>query len=1066
MPSVSALQLDCGPGAEAEEKTQHTLTCEGLQANDTIYWTKYDRNLGKITVATCDATGSCQTNFSTRYDVKRPNNITSTLKILDVKRDDTFVEGEWSCVIRSNETASCYVTVVFLPHVGECTVGFNEQSGQVTGRCEMHKVYPSPTCNWYERLEGQETDIPSNQTILTLTQYVDSSSSQIYFRGECMLKRPLPVTAGSYSYKVLIIPGLVEPLVDFTTTKRVAVPAPPVLRNCPQDYVTNADASSCTCATSDLGSPQGSIAWYDPNKNVVLRNTSLILALPFSRVTAEFSGQTYRCGVVHHTGSLSVDYVPKIAAPPNKPKLSGFDKNNVYEIGTTLSLQCLADGGLPAITRVILQCADRPDEEDIHEGGRVIGRLSLTLQDSHKSGECVCSATNGFLTSERVTLPISDILTSDSGKGDKLELWHVIVIAVAGALVLVIIAVVVAVKKCKSRKKSVEHTPLTTAADAHDTSSDGEPATLPTLSETEECGVSKNSGPCAVAETNDCSHGVSSGTSGVREKNRKSKARLANIGQLANGTNPKPENVYNTLPRRAPPKENEYSTIDEASQRAARMARSSSFQNKELKSSLDPQHTDRQAREGLNSENTSLMNQNSAGDHENNSTVEDNDSSDRNKEKQRQTDDNQNTLNPANKLSTPQTPTPSGQSGDTSDLAQTNTTKKNVQKTGAQNPTLSSDSSTDNESRDDRFPVDSDTDKPDTQRETPSISTTGPTTAASTVQDVRNLPSLGPQIQQLSPVPQYSSSDKEMENGKKDSKKISKSEKQATDQEREVDKHSNSNPERQQNQPQQDDRAGNKPKVKPETTQSLSGSATPVPIDGQPSVAEPQQTHTTQPVEDKEPASASASASGGETENRTNTKGDSSSTEIAKEETLAVNPLDNADSSSPHKTGGSDGKQRDLRSSADSPDESKDEDKGTEGHKTASDDSSEGERQPIRAETIKTSPIAISDAHDKIDQRNSSSPAGHHAESSADNEPGRRDAPAGLDLVKSSNPRMEMPKTSFTKESSGQCHNANTSPMLPTYKTLIQIATDNKPKEESLASSTNSTVKHPQAEKL
>ncbi|KAK7502944.1 hypothetical protein BaRGS_00005893 [Batillaria attramentaria] len=394
-------ELDCGPGGEAREGSDHTLTCDGIQDGQPVAWIKTAPVFGDITVASCTDVSSCQSNFTSKYDVTRPSNVSSTLKILDVERDDA-------------------------PDIGECVVGFDEMTSQVNGRCEMHKVYPRPTCSWYQTL-----------------QYVDASKHQIYFRATCDLHSPLPTSPGTYSYKVLITPGLVEPQITYTTTTVVAFPATPTLRNCPQDYVTDADVTSCTCVTTDLGSPQGYLAWYDPSNTIILRNTSLVLTLPFSDVIAENSEATYRCAAVHHTGSPNVSYTPKIAVAPNKPVLSGLKEDADYSVDEFVNAACSANGGKPAITRVILACGERRNQSSSQVGETVVSRLLFKLQGSDKNGlQCACSAANGYFTSENVTvtLKVKGSSTSDSDNGDTKSIDDVgLIVGVLGSVVAALI---------------------------------------------------------------------------------------------------------------------------------------------------------------------------------------------------------------------------------------------------------------------------------------------------------------------------------------------------------------------------------------------------------------------------------------------------------------------------------------------------------------------------------------------------------------------------------------------------------------------------------------------------
>lgn len=440
MPASSGQQLDCGLGGEAVERSEHTLTCGGLQAGGTVQWTKKDQNSVTNAVASCAGSGPCLNNYPSKYEVTRASGTTSILKILQVTRDLSFIGGDWTCTALSSST--CSITVIYPPDHDGCEVRFDETSGKVLGQCVLHKIYPSPTCTWSEQFQGSQwIQIPHNQTTLSETQFVDSSNSQVYIRATCQLHRPLPATVGSYSYKVLVIPGHVEPVVNFTSTNTIRLPVSPSLTSsCPSDYVTDARIASCPCVTSDLGSPPARLAWLDPDGRSVVSASTLTLALTFSDITAVYNGGAYHCEVQHHTGSSRVPYFPKIAVRPNKPTVRDHNNNTAFSPGQTTTLQCAADGGRPAITQLVLQCPGQPDAPGRLEGGMMISSLTLTLAVSHDGTFCTCVADNGYLSSES---GIFVLQVSDGGGG--LSQTTIIIIAVVCCIVLlsVIVAVVV-----------------------------------------------------------------------------------------------------------------------------------------------------------------------------------------------------------------------------------------------------------------------------------------------------------------------------------------------------------------------------------------------------------------------------------------------------------------------------------------------------------------------------------------------------------------------------------------------------------------------------------------------
>ncbi|KAK7502947.1 hypothetical protein BaRGS_00005896 [Batillaria attramentaria] len=98
-----------------------------------------------------------------------------------------------------------------------------------------------------------------------------------------------------------------------SVTVRGLPTSPHISSTCPESYTTDAEAARCTCMTSDLGSPTGTLAWFDPDGNSILSRKTLTLTLPFSYVTSGYNGRPFHCVVLHHTGNSNVSYTPKIA---------------------------------------------------------------------------------------------------------------------------------------------------------------------------------------------------------------------------------------------------------------------------------------------------------------------------------------------------------------------------------------------------------------------------------------------------------------------------------------------------------------------------------------------------------------------------------------------------------------------------------------------------------------------------------------------------------------------------------------------------------------------------------
>ncbi|PVD32626.1 hypothetical protein C0Q70_08069 [Pomacea canaliculata] len=431
------LRLDCGSYGEAIEGAGHLLTCQGLRTGDTVWWIKLSDVHGNISIANCTGDTTCLNKYQDKYEVTRVNE-TSQLQISRVVRDNTFVEGVWMCYTTTEES-HCSIKTVYPPDLGQCQVRFDNTKQKVIGECEIHKIFPKPVCDWFQQILGSnKTSVPSTMTPTTVTPYVNSAGLT-YFRSSCDMELPLPTREGVYFYLLQITPGYQTHNLTFTSTNIVRAPGQPQLLNCPITYVVSTDVASCTCNTSDLGSPRGSLSWRNPEGTTFVEVLDTTLTLRFTDVAPQYNGRPYRCTVNHYTQSKDVEFTPRIAESPGSPFIDGFF--NDYKVNDELNMTCSSRGGIPPIQRVYFACAGQSDMTDMRSGELVTSLLTFRMSDSYRDALCVCFADNGVYTTKNITITLKMAGTDNSpAKNDNtVNIIVGVVVGVAGVITLAVI---------------------------------------------------------------------------------------------------------------------------------------------------------------------------------------------------------------------------------------------------------------------------------------------------------------------------------------------------------------------------------------------------------------------------------------------------------------------------------------------------------------------------------------------------------------------------------------------------------------------------------------------------
>nr|KAG5711666.1 hypothetical protein BaRGS_016848 [Batillaria attramentaria] len=275
----------------------------------------------------------------------------STVRVKEVTRVGETVLGQWRCQ-QTGQQASCSVYQIIYPAVvnrDRCSIVFNESSKLVNARCSIIKAFPMAQCSWFYYREGHTIkDVPGSDTETTFTSY--GQPDRIYYRGECRIhEMPIPKDEGDYVFRVRIMPGGVEPDVDFAGTNRVDGPD--------HVFITpfNTQETSVTLQCFSAGTnPMPEITWHFESIDV-------------SRVDEE---DTYK------DGSYYIRTITIKIGPSDKGRQVNCTAKNPKRINSLKSAQPYYIGGQ----------GPRPDPAEVNRD-----RCSIVFNESSKLVNARCS---------------------------------------------------------------------------------------------------------------------------------------------------------------------------------------------------------------------------------------------------------------------------------------------------------------------------------------------------------------------------------------------------------------------------------------------------------------------------------------------------------------------------------------------------------------------------------------------------------------------------------------------------------------------------------------------------
>ncbi|XP_025103073.1 uncharacterized protein LOC112569483 [Pomacea canaliculata] len=193
----------------------------------------------------------------------RVNDQRIQLQLLNLSVEDDEVSVKcWASNMVSRKEKSVVLRVDQNASYGDCRASVSSSPWQVTGYCDITKVFSSNNqyeCRWYE-IKGRDTNnIPSSFNLSLITP------GRKLQRGKCGFQTKIPHdfpegrdVSRELKYQMYFNPGGTwSPIINVT----VAFPKTPTL-TCPADVIMEGSRINCTCNTSNVGEPQGGLLLF------------------------------------------------------------------------------------------------------------------------------------------------------------------------------------------------------------------------------------------------------------------------------------------------------------------------------------------------------------------------------------------------------------------------------------------------------------------------------------------------------------------------------------------------------------------------------------------------------------------------------------------------------------------------------------------------------------------------------------------------------------------------------------------------------------------------------------
>ncbi|XP_070192656.1 uncharacterized protein [Littorina saxatilis] len=277
---IQGLNLDpCTDGVfEVVDNAVNTITCYdkdySSKTSYTWYWTFTPNRGTSFQIGNCTLSNgliwtsfSCDKGEPSMFALTTGKNATVlTINTKKYKRErindgkSRFGNSTISCA-QQQKTDSCTTDFVHPVLDAACSVTFSTAASpwRVVIHCDVSKMFSAMgryACQFF-LAKGREPDTKIGSKIMTTTSIEGESD----VRGWCNMTSSLPTSDGVYNLSAVITPGRNRFQANFTSTNHIRKPyAATLTDNCPST-VTEGDDVNCTCATTDVGSPEGTLRW-------------------------------------------------------------------------------------------------------------------------------------------------------------------------------------------------------------------------------------------------------------------------------------------------------------------------------------------------------------------------------------------------------------------------------------------------------------------------------------------------------------------------------------------------------------------------------------------------------------------------------------------------------------------------------------------------------------------------------------------------------------------------------------------------------------------------------------
>ncbi|XP_076438221.1 uncharacterized protein LOC143277325 [Babylonia areolata] len=332
-----------------ENQSGQQTRCEDIAQNQQIQWAL--ESSGQVTVlATCNSPNQPCNNINTGLLTATRDSTSSTATfVLSAGRpgsSGTYSGYDVICRPVGGSGVSCPVDTVYSPSSSEVSCSVTTSTRwNITVSCTVSKAYSALNRYRCDFRQGSSTG-----TSVGKSTYSSAVSSGNYTSGTCTSTFPMPTSPGTYTYTVIVYPGVRS----VSASVSVARPNTDPTITCTQNgYIHENTALECHCTASDLGQPQGRLRVHRGNTHRVSGNYgNSSVQFGESSVSSADNNTVYRC-VLDWATSDSEDrkttFTLNVAYGPTRVDLSDPP---VYELHPTqsnppLTLTCSAVGVNP-----------------------------------------------------------------------------------------------------------------------------------------------------------------------------------------------------------------------------------------------------------------------------------------------------------------------------------------------------------------------------------------------------------------------------------------------------------------------------------------------------------------------------------------------------------------------------------------------------------------------------------------------------------------------------------------------------------------------------------------------